>query len=208
MERSREKKTATWWVQGPLHPAQSNRTVQLDGTCRDHRVRPPDHFRANQELKHVVEGIVQMPLAHRQAWDINHLARQPVPAFDHPHSAEIFPHVHSEPPLAQLCAIPSRPVLSDQGAETGTSLSASPLGLLFSRLDNPSVHRTCLPAHLPALLPSTRYFQAPWHPFYTVKPRTAYNIQGEATPVSCHTTSFLTIAYLLLCLVHTVALLQ
>ena len=38
------------------------RLFQLEGTYKDHQVQLPDHFRADQKLKYVVKGIVQMSL--------------------------------------------------------------------------------------------------------------------------------------------------
>jgi len=38
--------------------------VLLEGTYNNHLVQLPDHFRADQKFKHVVKGIVQMPLKH------------------------------------------------------------------------------------------------------------------------------------------------
>lgn len=38
--------------------------VQLTGTFKDNRVQLPDHFRAKQMLKHINDGIVEMPLEH------------------------------------------------------------------------------------------------------------------------------------------------
>lgn len=49
-----------------------SRLLQLEGTYNDHPVQLSDHFGADQKLKHVIEGIVQMPLEHGQAWGINH----------------------------------------------------------------------------------------------------------------------------------------
>jgi len=40
------------------------RILQLEGTYYDHLVQLPDHFRADQKLKHVFKGVVQMPLKH------------------------------------------------------------------------------------------------------------------------------------------------
>jgi len=37
---------------------------QLEETYDDHLVQLPDHFRADQKLKHVIKGVVQMPLKH------------------------------------------------------------------------------------------------------------------------------------------------
>lgn len=39
---------------------------------------------------------------------------------EHPHGKETFPDVQVEPPLAQLCAIPTYPDVSAQGAEAGS----------------------------------------------------------------------------------------
>lgn len=36
--------------------------IQLERTLKDHEVQLLDHFRTNQKLKHVVEGIAQTPL--------------------------------------------------------------------------------------------------------------------------------------------------
>ena len=66
----------------------------------------PDHFRAKQKLKHVSEGITQMPLEHWQPWYTNHPSWKPVSWFAIPHSKNILPNVLFEPPLAQFCAIP------------------------------------------------------------------------------------------------------
>ncbi|PKU36123.1 aryl hydrocarbon receptor nuclear translocator-like protein 2 isoform x1 [Limosa lapponica baueri] len=78
------------------------RICQLEGTYNDHLVQVPDHFRAAQKLKHVVKGIIQMPLKHWHTSDIDHLSRKPVPVFDHPLSKEMLPNVQSKPPLVQL----------------------------------------------------------------------------------------------------------
>lgn len=43
-----------------------------------------EHLRANHKLKHVIEGMGQMPHEPRQARGIKHLAREPVPVSDHP----------------------------------------------------------------------------------------------------------------------------
>jgi len=71
-------------------------------THNDHLVPLPDQLRADQQLKHVIKGIVQMPLEHQQAWGIDHLSRKPVPGFHHPLGKEMLPNIQSEPPLTQL----------------------------------------------------------------------------------------------------------
>jgi len=43
---------------------EQNRLFQLEGTYTRHPVQLPDHCRADQKLKHAVEGSVQMPLQH------------------------------------------------------------------------------------------------------------------------------------------------
>ena len=85
-----------------------------------HPVQLPGHFQVSQKLKHVIEGVIQIPLEHWQTWGINHPARKPVPVSDHPHNTDILPNVQSEPPLVLLCAIPSCSI-SSQGAQVGTS---------------------------------------------------------------------------------------
>lgn len=77
-------------------------------------------------LKHIVKGIIQMPLEDCQAWDINHLIRKPVPEFDHYHGKEKFPNFQSELPMVQLCAIPRCSIIASQEEETAASLSISP----------------------------------------------------------------------------------
>ena len=47
-------------------------------------VHLPDYFGADQKLKHVVKGTVQMPLQHWQAWGIDHLSGKAVPMSDNP----------------------------------------------------------------------------------------------------------------------------
>lgn len=47
-----------------------------------------------------------MLLIHRQAQDINHLSRKQVSVCDHPHDKAVFPNIHFEPPLEQLCCPP------------------------------------------------------------------------------------------------------
>lgn len=71
---------SSWVPQRAARTAQSgceNRTVPLERTFNDHQVQVPDHFRANQKLKHISEGIVQKSLEHWQAWGINYIYRKP-----------------------------------------------------------------------------------------------------------------------------------
>jgi len=76
--------------------------VQLEGTHSDHLVQLPDHFRADEKSKHVIEGIVQMRLKCGQAWVIDRLSRKPVSVFDHPPGKEMLPNVQPKPSLVQL----------------------------------------------------------------------------------------------------------
>lgn len=62
--------------------------VSLEGTFN--QVCLPDCFSANQKLKHIHEGIIQMSLEYWQAWSINHLSRMSVPVFVHPKGKDIF----------------------------------------------------------------------------------------------------------------------
>lgn len=93
-----------------------HRIVQLEGTYKADLIQLPDHLRANQKLKHTTGGIIPKPPEHRQSWGISHLPRKPVAVFDHTPITS----------LAQLCAVPSHSTVSYQGAETSTSLPASP----------------------------------------------------------------------------------
>lgn len=65
----------------------------------NHLVQLPNHFRAYQKLRNVVEGIFQMPLKHRQAWGINYFSRKPFPGSDHHLGKEMLPNAQSKPPL-------------------------------------------------------------------------------------------------------------
>lgn len=46
--------------------------------------------------------------------------------FDHICGNEMFTKAQPEPPLAELCANPTHPAISDQGAEPSTSICTSP----------------------------------------------------------------------------------
>lgn len=93
-----------------------HRIVQLEGTYKADLVQLPGHPRDNQKLKHIMGGIIPKPPEHQQARGISHLPRKPAAAFDHAPRTS----------LAQLCAVPSHSTVSYQGAETSTSLPASP----------------------------------------------------------------------------------
>lgn len=47
----------------------------MEGTYSGHLV---DKFRADQQLQHIIKGIVQMPHKYWQAWGIHNLPRTPV----------------------------------------------------------------------------------------------------------------------------------
>jgi len=61
----------------------------LEEAYNDHLAQLPDQYRADHKLKHVVMGIVQMPLKHWEPRGINHLSSKPVPVFDPPFSVKI-----------------------------------------------------------------------------------------------------------------------
>lgn len=56
--------------------------TEQNGMERNGIVQLPDPFRVNQKLQHVVEDILQMPLDHWQARNINHISWNTVPMFD------------------------------------------------------------------------------------------------------------------------------
>ncbi|KAK4830238.1 hypothetical protein QYF61_009305 [Mycteria americana] len=60
-------------------------------------------------------------------WQLNHFPGQPVPMLDNPFSEEKFPNIQSKPPLAQLEAISSRPIICYLGEETNPHLSITSL---------------------------------------------------------------------------------
>lgn len=98
-----------------------DRIVPLEGTS-NYLVQLCDNLRADYKMKHVIKGIVEMPLKHWQTWGIDHLSRKPIPVFDHPlskeifltsslylpwHSFEPFPHVLSPKTRKKSSATPS-----------------------------------------------------------------------------------------------------
>lgn len=64
-------------------PPFQNRIFQLERTYKDQLIQLPDQLRPDQKFKHAMNGMVQMPLKHRQTQSINHISRKPVPMFDH-----------------------------------------------------------------------------------------------------------------------------
>ena len=60
-----------------------------------------------------------------QGWELHHLPGQPVPMPGHSFSKEIFPNIHSKPPLTQLEAIASRPIASYLAEETNNHLTTT-----------------------------------------------------------------------------------
>ena len=97
------------------------RIGQLEETYKGHLAQLPDHSRANQKC--ITESITQMPFEHQPLWGINHLTRKPIPMFKHPDRKGIFPNIQSEPPVVHLCAVPTHPIINDQGEDAGITLS-------------------------------------------------------------------------------------
>lgn len=56
-------------------------TEQLEAAFNDHLVQLPELFKANQKLKHITGGNIQMPLEHQQSQGINQLSTKLVPVF-------------------------------------------------------------------------------------------------------------------------------
>jgi len=64
-----------------------------------------------------------MSFKYLQGWQLNHFPGQSLPMLDNPFSEEIFPNIHTKPPLAQLEAIFSHPITCYLGEETDTHLA-------------------------------------------------------------------------------------
>ena len=94
------------------------RIVQLEETSNDHLAQLPDHSRANQKLKCIIESIIQKPFEQWQSWGINHLTRKPVPVFD-------LSHKWLAPFTQTLWALPSSQIPSQRR-----------VNLFISQLDN------------------------------------------------------------------------
>ena len=66
-------------------------------------------------LNHVPKRHVYMSFIYFQGQCLDYFHGQPVPVLDNPFGEEIFPNSQSEPPLMQLEAISSLPIVSDLG---------------------------------------------------------------------------------------------
>jgi len=69
-----------------------------------------DEFMADQKLKDIIKGIVQMPHRHWQAWGIVHPFRKPVAVFDQPLGKEMLPNDQYKLLLTQLQTVPTCPI--------------------------------------------------------------------------------------------------
>ncbi|KAK4810786.1 hypothetical protein QYF61_008758 [Mycteria americana] len=74
-------------------------------------------------LYHVPKHLIQTSFKYFQGWRLNHFPGQPVPMLDNPFSEVKFPNIQSKPPLAQLEAISSRPMICYLAEETDPHLS-------------------------------------------------------------------------------------
>ncbi|KAK4811007.1 hypothetical protein QYF61_015711 [Mycteria americana] len=94
--------------------------------------RPPLH--------HVPKHLIQTSFKYLQGWRLNHFPGQPVPMLDNPFSEEKFPNIQSKPPLAQLEAISSRPIICYLGEETNPHLSTTSFQTLHQLLRGPKLN--------------------------------------------------------------------
>ncbi|KAK4831631.1 hypothetical protein QYF61_018571 [Mycteria americana] len=69
--------------------------------------------------------LIQTSFKYLQGWRLNHFPGQPVPMLDNPFSEVKFPNTQSKPPLAQLEAISSCPIICYLGKETDPHLSTT-----------------------------------------------------------------------------------
>ncbi|KAK4810511.1 hypothetical protein QYF61_004291 [Mycteria americana] len=76
-------------------------------------------------LYHVPKHLIQTSFKYLQGPRLNHFPGQPVPMLDNPFSEEKFPNIQSKPPLAQLEAISSRPIICYLGEEIDPHLSTT-----------------------------------------------------------------------------------
>jgi len=103
---------------------------------------------------HVPQCYIHPVLEHPQGWWLHHLTGQPVPMPHHSFWEEMFPHIQPKPPLAQLEAIPSRPITvtwekmpyltptSFQAVAENHKVSDEPPLL---KLNSLAPHKTCIP---------------------------------------------------------------
>jgi len=89
-------------------------------------------------LNHILKCHIYTFFKPLQGWELSHLPGQPVPVPDHSFSKEIFPNNQSKPPLKQLEAIASRPIISYLGEETNTCLTTTSFQEDFSVLSAPT----------------------------------------------------------------------
>jgi len=146
--------TQLHWVQGPGHwdigrvtlvHTKNHRIIKVGKGHWDHLVQSSTCHQYCP-LNHVPKCHVYTFLDHIQGWWLYHLTGQPVPVCNHSFW-EVFPNIQTEPFLVQLQAISSCrcylgeeadshfATLSFQGVVESSEVS---LGLLFSRLSNPS----------------------------------------------------------------------
>ncbi|KAK4810927.1 hypothetical protein QYF61_013335 [Mycteria americana] len=85
-------------------------------------------------LYHVPKHLIQTSFKYLQGWRLNHFPGQPVPMLDNPLSEVKFPNVQSKPPLAQLEAISSCPIICYLGEETDPHLSTTSFQTLHQLL--------------------------------------------------------------------------
>ncbi|KAK4832279.1 hypothetical protein QYF61_021678 [Mycteria americana] len=88
-------------------------------------------------LKHINCTTQIVVIFKLSGWRLNHFPGQPVPMLDNTFSEEIFPNIQSKPPLVQLEAISSCPMVCYLGEETDTHLSTTSFQTL---------HQLCCPS--------------------------------------------------------------
>ncbi|XP_068785779.1 uncharacterized protein [Struthio camelus] len=81
-------------------------------------------------LEHIAQDRVQAGFEYLQGRRLHYLSGQPAPVLCHPHSQEVFPHLHKELPVFQCAPVASHPVTGHHGEETGLILSTPPLQIL------------------------------------------------------------------------------
>ncbi|KAK4827874.1 hypothetical protein QYF61_022268 [Mycteria americana] len=74
-------------------------------------------------LNHVPKHLIPTSFKYLQGWRLHHFPGQPGPMLDNPFSEEKFPNIQSKPPLVQLEAISSHPIICYLGEETNPHLA-------------------------------------------------------------------------------------